>query len=303
MLLVTRKNQHLIGDRIYIMTNVIAERVKKVKLTKSQQKIAEYCIQNAEKVGMSSSMEIAAAIGVSDVSITRFARAIGYDGFTDLKNDIYNSMAIRANGGSAELSLVERAKLSKEKYGGFIGGTDYMKILCFNMERTLQQNNDETIDKAVDLLLNAEHKYVAGFRGCLGTATQCAWLMRFLVDHVISVTDEGPGAVGCIQDISDKDVLLLFSMSRYYQIDLNIVKSAQQRGAKICLVTNSILSPLAEYSDIVLLTEVKTASFFNSMAAVNMISEYLLTCIFQRCKDSFNERMEDRDRLTDYLRL
>lgn len=39
-----------------------------------------------------SSMDVAKEIGVSDASIIRFARAIGYLGFTDLKNDIYNSL-------------------------------------------------------------------------------------------------------------------------------------------------------------------------------------------------------------------
>ena len=37
-------------------------------------------------------MDVAKEIGVSDASIIRFARAIGYLGFTDLKNDIYNSL-------------------------------------------------------------------------------------------------------------------------------------------------------------------------------------------------------------------
>ena len=285
------------------MENVIIERVKNAKLTKAQEKIAEYWIHNPERVGMSSSMELAEAIGVSDVSITRFARAIGYEGFTDLKNDIYNSMALRASGGDSDLSLVERANLSREKYGGLISSADYQRILRYNMERTVQQNSKEAINRVVELLLSAEHRYVVGFRGCLGTATQCAWLMRFLIDHVISVTDEGPGSIGSVQDITSRDCMLIFSMSRYYQMDLNLVKLAQMKGAKVCLITNSVLSPLAEYADVVLLAEVKTASFFNSMAAVNMLSEYLLTSIFQRCKESHKERMEERDALTAYLRL
>ena len=285
------------------MENIIAERVKNARLTKAQEKIAEYCIHNPEQVGMSSSMELAGAIGVSDVSITRFARAIGYDGFTDLKNDIYNSMAFRANGGDSDLSLVERSNLSREKYGGFISGADYQRILRYNMERTVQQNSEEAMNRVVELLLAAEHRYVAGFRGCLGAATQCAWLMRFLIDHVMSITDEGPGGIGSIQDITNRDCLLIFSMNRYYRMDLNLVKLAQKKGAKVCLVANSVLSPLAEYADVVLLAEVKTASFFNSMAAVNMLSEYLFTCIFQRCNESHKQRMEERDDLTSYLRL
>lgn len=83
------------------MGSIIAERVKGATLTKAQRKIAKYFIHNPERVGMSSSMEVARAIGVSDASITRFARAIGYEGFTDLKADIYNSLVNQATAGTA----------------------------------------------------------------------------------------------------------------------------------------------------------------------------------------------------------
>ena len=41
------------------MENIIAKRARQVTLTKTQQKIADYFIRNPERVGMSSSMEVA----------------------------------------------------------------------------------------------------------------------------------------------------------------------------------------------------------------------------------------------------
>ena len=41
------------------MENIIANRVRQVPLTKTQQKIADYFIRNPERVGMCSSMEVA----------------------------------------------------------------------------------------------------------------------------------------------------------------------------------------------------------------------------------------------------
>ena len=120
------------------MENVIAERVKHATLTKAQQKIADYFIRNPERVGMCSSMEVAKEIGVSDASIIRFARAIGYEGFTDLKNDIYNSLAMQASGGANSLSLSERYEVNRSKYGGSGSREDYMKVLRYNQERTFQ---------------------------------------------------------------------------------------------------------------------------------------------------------------------
>lgn len=284
------------------MKNVIADRVKNARLTKSQQKIAEYFIQNPEQVGMSSSMEAAKAIGVSDASITRFARAIGYEGFTDLKNDIYSSLANQATGGANSLSLAERFEANRTRFGGDSPET-YMKVIQYDLERTFRQNGDQQFRQAAELLRRAGHRYVIGFRGCLGVASQCAWLLRFLLDHIIHICDEGPGGIGSLQDVGPGDCVLLFSLSRFYQSDLRLGRLAKRRGASLVLVSNSVLSPLAELADVLLLAETKHVSFFNSTMAVNMVSEYLVTCLAQSLPEDYRRRASERDELTESLRL
>lgn len=285
------------------MENVIVERVKHATLTKAQQKIADYFIRNPERVGMCSSMEVAREIGVSDASIIRFARAIGYDGFTDLKNDIYNSLAMQASGGSSGLSLSERYEINRSKYGGKGSREDYIKVMRYNQERTFQQNGEELFDRAVSRLISAKHHYIVGFRGCLGMGIQCAWLMRVLLKHVIGISDEGSGGLDLVRDSGPEDCVLFFSLSRYYKSDLRLMEIFHDHGVPVILVTDSVLSPLAEFADVLLLAEVKQMSFFNSTAAVNMISEYLLTKIAQRCTEAYQSTAKERDALTEELRL
>jgi DNA-binding MurR/RpiR family transcriptional regulator len=285
------------------MGNVIADRVKTATLTKAQQKIADYFIRNPERVGMCSSMEVAKEIGVSDASITRFARAIGYEGFTDLKNDIYSSLAMQATGGINSLSLAERFDINQAKYGGDGSRTDFMRGLQYNLERTSQQNAEEPFEDTVSMLLRTKHHYIVGFRGCLGVASQCAWLLRFLLDHVVSISDEGPGGIGNIQDIGSEDCAVFFSVARYYKTDLRLAQLAHERGAQICVITDSVLSPLAELADTVLLAETKHMSFFNSTAALNMISEYLVTLTARKCSEQYHTKVAERDELTKELRL
>ena len=285
------------------MENVIAERAKSVTLTKAQQKIADFFIRNSERVGMCSSMEVAREIGVSDASITRFARAIGYEGFTDLKNNIYSSLAMRATGGLSSLSLAERFDNNRAKYGDSSSKAAYMQLLQYNLERTLQENSDEVFDKAVSLLLNAKHRYIIGFRGCLGAAGQCAWLLRFLMDHVVTVTDEGPGGIGLLQDINAGDSAILFSVSRYYKSDLRLARLVKERGAALCVIADSVLSPIAELADVLLTAETKNMSFFHSTIALNMIYEYLATKASQKVSETYHEKASERDVLTSDLRI
>lgn len=285
------------------MENIIAERVKNAKLTKAQLKIAEYVIQNPERVGMSSSMEVARAIGVSDASVIRFARAIGYEGFTDLKSEIYSSMAAQASGGISSLSLVDRYNSNQAEYGGAFSQSEYFKVVQYNLEKTLQNNSEDRFDEAVSILLQAKHRYIVGFRGCLGIAGQCAWLLRFLLDHIISISDEGPGGIGSLQDTRAEDCAVIFSLSRYYKSDLKLAQLAKKRGAAVCLITDSPLSPLASLADVVLITEIRSAGFFNSTIAMNMLSEYLVTKTAQAREDQYRKRALERDTLTADLRI
>ena len=285
------------------MENIIAKRVQQVSLTKTQQKIADYFIRNPERVGMCSSMEVAREIGVSDASIIRFARTIGYEGFSDLKNDIYSSLAQQATGGINSLSLAERLDIHRATYGDTESKSAYLKMLQYNLERTFQENSDESFARAVKMLRGATHHYVIGFRGCIGVASQFAWLMRLLLDHVIYIGDEGTGGVGSLQDISSEDCAFFFSVSRYYKSDLRLAQLAKKRNAQICVITDSVLSPLTDLADVILLAETRRISFFQSMSALNMISEYLLSLLVRGNEDRYHRTAEERDEITQETRL
>ena len=60
------------------MENIIANRVRQVPLTKTQQKIADYFIRNPERVGMCSSMEVAKEL------VSRYASKYGEADMTEL---------------------------------------------------------------------------------------------------------------------------------------------------------------------------------------------------------------------------
>ncbi len=285
------------------MENVIAKRTKDVKLTKAQLKIAEYFIQNPERVGISSSMEVAREIGVSDASIIRFARAIGYEGFTELKNDIYNTMAKQATGGVNSLSLTERLEHSDIRCGEDDAMADFCHLTEYSLERTFQLNSSQQFESVVSMLMNAQHRYLVGFRGCAGTVAHFAYVLRPLMEHVFCITEEGPGCVSQMQDIDEGDCMVLFALSRYYKIDLKMAKLAKDRGARLCVITNSPLSPLKELADEVLLVETKLMSYFNSVASINLVSEYLAARLVQLRADHYRQRAEERDALTQDLRL
>ena len=220
-----------------------------------------------------------------------------------MKADIYSSLANQATGGVSSLSLADRFDANRAQFGADTSRAEYMKLLRYDLERTLQQNSEETFQQVVNMLKRAGHRYIVGFRGCLGAAGQFAWLMRFLLPHVIHICDEGPGGVGLLQDIGPGDCAVFFSLSRYYKTDLRLAQLARDRGAAVILVTNGVLCPLTDLADVLLLAETKHASFFNSAVPLSFLSEYLVSRLAQELPDAYRRLAAERDELTTELRL
>ena len=280
------------------MTNILADKIQAAKLTKTQQKIAKYFIRNQERIGSLSSVEAAKEIGVSDASIIRFSRAIGYEGFADLKADIYNALVEDA---FSALSLNERMVRSTMQYTGSDISAQFLELMQKNVANSFMQNEEAKYAQVADLLIGAPKRYIIGLRGCRGVAVQFSRLINFMLPNVICLQDSECTSINALQDAGEDDVVLMFAFARYYKVDVHYMELAKKRGAKICLVVDEVFSPLISYADVVLLTETAQMSFFNSMLGAVMIGEYILTLISRQV--DFQKRMQERDEITKDQRL
>ena len=280
------------------MANMLAERIKNVTLTKSQRKIADYFIQNQDRIGGLSLQEAAAETGVSDASIIRFARAIGFKGYADLKDSAYDMLVKNAASG---MSLAERMTSNKEKYQTDNTELQFRELIQQNVLSVFHDNKPEDFETAVDCLVGAKSKYVIGLRGCKGVAFQFGRLLSFMTPGVMVITDDDCNSINSMQDASGEDTVIMFVFSRFYYIDLNYMKMARKRGCKVIMVVNDATGPLSAYADVILMVVAANLSFFNSAIGADVVAEYLLNLISE--KVDFKDRMAERDAMTEDQRL
>ena len=189
------------------MIDLLADRIKNASLTKTQRKIADYFLSNQERIGALSSMDVAREIGVSDASIIRFSRSIGYDGFADLKSHLYNMLVENAFAG---LSLSERMKQSDEKFRERDAFPQFQNLMLQNLLATFSSNGMEDFDRAADFLLSARHRYVIGMRGCKGIAVSFSRILGFMLSSVTRLLDGECTSISALQDAGQGDVVLMF---------------------------------------------------------------------------------------------
>lgn len=287
------------GNRMAILT----ERLKEAKLTNQQRKIADYFLKNEERIGNMSSMDVSKECGVSDASIIRFSRAIGYQGFTDLKNDIYNSLAGEASAAVRNMQLSDRFDVMSGKFDDQYIPDTFVELMNYNLTKTFRQNPVESYEQLTDMILAAKRKYVIGLRGCMGLASHFARLLGFATSQVLSLPQNETEAMGAMQDINQDDIFILFSFARYYKIDMFLINVAKSHNAKICVITDSPIAPMIPYADISFFVETSHMSFFNSAIGADMIGEYIVTLVCRKNSEEYRKRAQERDALTTEFRM
>jgi len=280
------------------LENIFAEKLKKKQFTKAQKKIAAYFLDNQLLLSQKSLRQVADESGVSDASVLRFVREIGYDGYNALKDDLHAIISERVALGTLSSRLDRRAVLPADQSFADC----FAQKMHENIDNVFRQNNMAEFDQIVEQLSTAKRKYIVGFRGCSGVAHFFARTLRFVINDVVEATTSDVDTFGLLQDIGEQDVLIILSFARYYRMDIEVCKLAQEKNVKIILLTDDLISPVASYADHTIVVGTDSMSFYNSMTALNFVCEYILTLLCVKKEREIRDRLNFNDKFSEFMR-
>ena len=254
-------------------------------LTKTQRIIAEYVLDNASEACFMTSTEIALKLGVSESSVIRFSRTIGFDGFMDFQKALRKDYQDKVLSISSSITIPSQRIAKQAKLDN---SSDYInrhfKNAAHNLEEIFIQNSIETFEKAADLIVSSKHKYIAATRGNICLADFFLLYLKQMVPHVTMTTTTSMSPIDHMCNISQTDCLVLFSFPRYSSQDEVTAEMARDAGASIIVITDKPSSLLAQYADILLTVPVDSNTFFNSMIGPQFVTESLLEIISHKAK-------------------
>lgn len=265
-----------------------SERIKDKDFTKTEKIIADYILDNINTIGFSPLKDVAVACGVSDTSIIRFLRELGYEGYTDFKKSLNDKLIEQYN---ANLSPMQKFNQSKAHITSESIANEVFYNSINNLNNAYINLDDNLLQNIADCLIQSKHKYIAAFRG-----TSCCadyfWrkAIYFLTGLVLCDKAESETIEKMIE-ISKDDCLMLFSFPRYSEICFTILELAKKRGAKIIVFTDRITSPLAPYADYLVTVNVNGVSYTNSYVVPLCYAESLAVIISKKLENSTEERL------------
>ena len=252
----------------------ILEKLKNTKLTKKEKRIAEFFLDEEQRVFLMNVADIAKTIDVSDTSVIRFIKSLGFENFTDFKNsgqEDIKSRLDKTNDFIKNLDIIKKNSIEQL----------YIHKINEEVNKIFNSNSQKQIKKISNLIMKAKNKYIVGFKSTAGIANFFGVRLGFMLENVSTFNIDDSVVVNSIFNIKQEDILIIFDYPMYSKAAVVLAKIARENKAKILLFTDSDNAPLAEYSDILYKVKLNGISVFNSLISTQILIEYLLTYISQ----------------------
>ena len=260
--------------------------------TPSQRNVADYFLKNYDSCAFLTLDDIALRIGVSTTTVIRFARTMGYRGYSELQRDIQDSVM-------SKVSLPERfVQIPKNTpHNQMLRETAENDIM--NINRTLEMVSDEALEKAVKMLSGARNVYVLGMRSSFSLAYYAASRLGQIRPRIRLIESVGMVFPEELTETGPEDVCLAFTFPRYSRTTSSLLNLMKESGIKIILMTTPEKEGIVKIGDVTLFCSIQGDSFKNSLSGPSCLVNYLVKAV----ADQEPERaMETLEKTEDILR-
>lgn len=263
------------------------------KADKKEKLIAEFILDNFAEACFITSTEIARRLQVSDSSVIRFTRTLGYTGFMDFQRSIRKTYTERINSVSDNITIPsERLKLSIGKLDQSDIMESYFSNVLQNLKSCVNQNDSLSFERAAGLITGSKRKFIVTSRANSCVGDMLLLLLKHLLPDVYETSHPALNVIDHLCDITENDCIVAVSFPRYSEMDLLAAQMAYEAGAKIVLITDKASSPLAKYATQLLTVSVDSNTFFNSYVAVLFTIELLCSFISKKMGYSTEAKLQ-----------
>jgi DNA-binding MurR/RpiR family transcriptional regulator len=246
-------------------------------LTPSQKLLAERVMSDPEGTAFLTISEMAAAVGVNEATVVRFATSLGLPGYPGLTR-------------LCQQRLCEQAQLLRrfanlEQLGD--GDRDPLELATrfdqANIMRTFARIDRSSWSAAVHALATAGRVQVMGLRKCHAVAFLLGYLLRLVRDDVEVPTPAAGTLTDDLRRLRRGDCFVGISIHRYSADTVKAFRWAQRVGATTIALTDNPASPLALHATHTFYFDTTGVAVLRSVTAFTALAQALATAVAAEC--------------------
>ena len=274
-------------DSKHLISNIQSQYTR---LSKGQKLIAQYILNNYDKVAFMTACKLGETVGVSESTVVRFANALGYSGYPKLQAALQELI-------KNKLTTVQRVEMAHDYSDDFAILNKVLKSDIDNIRSTLEEIDERAFKEASNKLLRARKIYILGMRSSFVVAQYLGFYLDIILDNVHIIRMDMGDAFEQIVRINEEDVIVAISFPRYSKKSYQIVNYAKEKGAHVISLTDSLFAPVASLADNTLLVKSNMASFVDSLVPALRISNGLAISVGMKEKEDIKQHFDDLEQI------
>lgn len=261
------------------------------QFTKTEKKIADYVVKNAEQVLFMSISDLSDACRVADASVYRFCRTVGLKGYQEFKMKL-----------SLSLSNDDAAEKAKGDFAPQYMGLDYILdgILETNintLRETRRLADFDSISEVVTMMKKAKRIYFFGVGDSLLVAQIARNVFLRITNKVFCVEDPHMQAMTASM-ATEEDLIIILSYSGSTKDNVYVANIAKEAGAKVVAISRFLKSPLTSYTDVLLLCGSNEGPLEGGAMGTKMSQMFVIDVLFHEYYRRNHEDSKTNNRKT-----
>jgi DNA-binding MurR/RpiR family transcriptional regulator len=236
---------------------LVRVRARLPEFTGALQRVAEQVLTDPAAAARATIVELAERSGTSPATVTRFCRALGFEGYSDLRLGIAGETgrAARSAGWTVDIGREIQPTDPLERVLGQIMAADTRA-----MHDTATLLDLREVERAADAIAAASRVDIYGASGSALVGAEMQFSLHRIGVAAWAWSDVHNGLASASQ-LRTGDVALGISHSGQTRETIEMIAEAGSHGAITVALTKFPRSPLAEVADVVLLTAAQDTTF------------------------------------------
>ena len=256
-------------------------------LTNLESQVAQYMVLNLADLSFETGASLATKVGVSEVTVSRLLRRLGYEGMRGLKRELQSEL-------SAQYPFDENAQPVEPAAQPFAA---VLELELKALRGVFQQCGGPGWDRLVDTIAAAERVYVTGFQTVRGIAEDCARRLALAKSDVRFLSAHDGMLAEWLQtksepDGTDGDCLIMIDVVPYAREAPVLAEFCKKTGRHVVIVTDELCHWAKDYTDHVVHARSRSGLFLESTVGITAALNLLVHSVAERNPKETEARLD-----------
>ncbi|NEY92086.1 MurR/RpiR family transcriptional regulator [Tabrizicola oligotrophica] len=264
-------------------------------MTPSERAIAAWLRDNIGVLPFNTGVQIATAIGVSEMTLIRFLRSLGYGNLRDLKKHL------QPPPGADTTALDDVTQRFTSRSVDFGTLTKSLELELDAMRRAYEITSSPVWERIVTRLAETPLVHVLGFQAVQGVAMDFASRLKYVRPGIRFAR----GSAGVYSEVLESDpatsLIFLVDTEAYAREGVLLARKAKQIGIPMVIMTDRFSHWAREFSDEVLEMNTLVGTFWDSTASLAVATNLLIHFTAGRLGEAANARFDEMVALGEHF--